>query len=782
MSPRLRAWLIWLASIILGTVLVLRTEFTADMSAFLPKDPTPAQALLVDQLRDGMVSRLILVGLEGGDAATRAELSHTLVARLGTDPVFSAVQNGGSQGVEKDRELLFAHRYLLSPAVSPERFSAVGLHAAIADSIANLSSSAGLVLKQLLPRDPTGETLELVEQLQRGHQPASADGVWASQDGQRTLLLAYTRAKGSDMDGQAAAIARLEAAFAQARTAAGAPAAAVRLLLSGPGVFALHARETIRSEVTRLSLVSTALIASLLLAIYRSVPALLLGLIPVATGALAAIAVVGLGFGMVHGITLGFGITLIGEAVDYAIYLFVQGREPAQRQAFWPTIRLGVLTSMCGFAALLPSGFPGLAQLGLFSITGILVAALVTRFLLPQMLPPRFAIRDVAPLGRRLQRVVGACAGRPWLVVLLAVAAAAVLFAHRGQLWNHQLGALSPVSQADQALDARLRGDLGAPDVGVLVVVQGSDADAALAAAEAAAPTLRELLTQGIIAGFESPANYVPSRATQAARQAALPAPAALAANLDAALRGLPLRADKLAGFRADVEAARHAPLLSPADFAGSAQGLAVEALLSPASRGGWNAILPLRAPAGHDIDLPLVRAAFAASPDAVVLDLAHESQSLYRDYLGEALRLCAAGLAAILLLLALSLGRPARVLRVALPLAAAVLVVCAGLILAGVSFTLLHLIGMLLIVAVGSNYALFFERDHAAGPPQPATLASLLFANLTTVAGFGLLGLSTVPVLSAIGTTVGPGAVLALLFSALLAPVTPARSDAHTR
>jgi predicted exporter len=72
--------------------------------------------------------------------------------------------------------------------------------------------------------------------------------------------------------------------------------------------------------------------------------------------------------------------------------------------------------------------------------------------------------------------------------------------------------------------------------------------------------------------------------------------------------------------------------------------------------------------------------------------------------------------------------------------------------------------------VAVGSNYALFFDaRDDATEEIQPQTLASLLFANLTTVAGFGLLGFSDVPVLQAIGVTVGPGAIAALLFSAVL-------------
>ena len=45
----------------------------------------------------------------------------------------------------------------------------------------------------------------------------------------------------------------------------------------------------------------------------------------------------------------------------------------------------------------------------------------------------------------------------------------------------------------------------------------------------------------------------------------------------------------------------------------------------------------------------------------------------------------------------------------------------------------------------------------------------SVVLANLATVGNFGLLGLSSVPVLSAIGETLAAGAFLALLFSAML-------------
>jgi predicted exporter len=130
------------------------------------------------------------------------------------------------------------------------------------------------------------------------------------------------------------------------------------------------------------------------------------------------------------------------------------------------------------------------------------------------------------------------------------------------------------------------------------------------------------------------------------------------------------------------------------------------------------------------------------------------------------------AGLAAIVVLLGVALRSPARVLRVLLPLVIAVLCAAAFVAARGIQLSLLHLVGMLLVVAVGSNYALFF--DHGAGvmpppPIAPVTIAALVIANLATVIGFGLLSFSGVPVLEALGMTVAPGAMFALLFSALL-------------
>ena len=802
---RLFALIAWLAGMLICGIVISRTVFTTDLSAFLPQSPSKEQQVLLDQLRDGMVSRLILIGIEGGDAATRAALSKDMAKRLRGDPVLASVNNGEPVNVERDRAFLFDNRYLLSPAVTPQRFSAAGLHEALRNSIDLLASPMGMFAKELLPRDPTGEVVNLIEQVAGGKHPHMQNGAWASQDGRRAILLAQTQAPGADIDGQQQAMQRVQQAFDAAVKQQGAAAAGARLMMTGPGVFSVQSRNTIESEVARLSILSILIIVSLLLAVYRSVSALLLGLLPVVSGALVGVAAVSLGFGVVHGITLGFGTTLIGEAVDYSIYLFVQSRQAALSESdasrnwiaeLWPTIRLGVLISIVGFSSLLLSSFPGLSQLGLYSIAGLVTAAMVTRFILPHLLPRKFHIRDVSAIGARLSDLARRAPALRWPAFILIALAGMVVLQHRASIWNPELSSLSPVSQADQLNDARLRADLGAPDVRYMIALSGPSREAVLEATEKIAAQLDLLVARGTLSGYESPSRYLPSMTTQRLRQAALPE-AGLEQALQQATQGLPVRPQLFAPFIADVQAAKQRPLLQRPALNGTSFALAVDSMMY--QRGiSWHALLPLTAAgkiqgggktekqATEELPAESIRAALAAAgePGAVLVDLAAESGHLYSSYLREASLLSLVGLVAIAVLLAASLRSVRRAARVLFPLIAAVVTVVAALLLTGERLTILHLIGLLLIVAVGSNYALFFVRkesshsDESAGV-SPQTLASLAFANLTTVAGFGLLGFSQVPVLHAIGATVGPGAVLALLYAAVFAG---RRGDGHAK
>ncbi len=798
MRPRTLVLGIWAIGVLLAIVLVGRARYTADLSAFLPALPSQQQQLLVEQLSQGPAARFILIAISGADESTRAALSLAMAAQLGNNPLFSSVANGASGPSAADQDFVFRYRYLLSERINAGFFSLDALRPAIRDNIDLLASPIGLLSKDLFARDPTGETLQVLAQLDRPNPPQMADGVWVSADAQRSLLVAETVARGSDTDGQQRAMAAIRDAFATAQANAHAPqVSAASLRMTGPAVFAVEARGTIMHEAVRLSALSSLLIATFLLAVYRSVRVLALGMLPVASGALAGVAAVALGFNIVHGVTLGFGVTLIGESVDYSVYLFLQSQDPARRgrdqaawtTAFWPTIRLGMLTSVVGFASLLPSSFPGLAQLGCYSIAGLIVAALVTRFVLPAVLPGALRLGNVAPLGRAFLAVLGPLRRVRVVLWLIPVIAAACIASRHGDIWNHELSALSPVPADAQAFDARMRSDLGAADVRTLVVVSAGSAEAALDGAEQVAGKLQPLLASGDIAGFDSPARYLPSLHTQKARQDALPPPAELKTRFLAATEALPIRAGEFGGFLEDVEAARHLPLATRHELQGTALASGVDALLVQNGE-RWHALVPLEAmhqgPQAFGINPAHLEAAMKglslSDASVVVLDLKRESDTLYSGYLSQSVRLSLGGLGAILLLLIVALRSLERVARVILPLILAVLLVLSGFVIAGHAMTILNLVGLLLVVAIGSNYCLFFDRESQRHDDRLAerTLASLLVANATTVIGFGVLATSTVPVLSAVGMTVAPGAFLALLLGAILAGSAPARQQPH--
>ena len=812
---------LWLAGCAIAALIATRTHYVADLSAFLPSAPTPEQAVLLDQLKSGAASRLILAGIEGGDAASRAETSRRLADALRPSGQFASVDNGDRAPYREAGRFVFEHRYALSPAVNAERFSVDGLRSAIDDTLSLLGTPAGALVKPILYRDPTGETVQIAEALTPTHAPRSDDGVWVSRVAPRAVLVMTTKADGADLDGQARALATVRATFAEitsgatsalspeaatsaattgsvapvaasastapttssASAAASVPAGAaggtpsLRLVLAGAGSFGVAARDRIKSEVERLATLGMLLMIGLLWLAFSSLRALAIAVLPVATGVLAGIAAVSLGFGQVHGMTLGFGTTLIGEGVDYAIYYLVQTRASSRadgdasrnwlRQS-WPTVRIGLFTSIAGFAALVFAGFPGLAQLGVFSIAGLVAAATTTRFVFPVIAP------NGAP-GAGLRRLLGRLMGRAAELlprgrhVFVGVAIlAAVVLAVMPSPWHGELSDLSPIDANALKLDAALRADVGAADAGTLVAISGRDAATALAGAEAVDARLDPLVASGVLAGYDSPARFLPSPQTQRARLAALPDPSTLAARLAIATEGGALPAARLQPFVDDVSTARRAKPFDRADLGSTSLGVAVDALLLPGSKERpWRALVNLQPPDGRSLDVARIRSAIAGVPGAQIVAVKPELDAIYARYLHQATWQAGLGGLAVVLLLAVYLRSPRRLVRVLQPLAAATLVVLAVLAASHASLGILHLIGLLLTVAIGSNYALFFDHLAQRCTADADTLASLLLANLTTVVSFGLLATSRIPVLQAVGEVVAPGALLCLVFSA---------------
>src|SRR5690606_29493949 len=200
------------------------------------------------------------------------------------------------------------------------------------------------------------------------------------------------------------------------------------------------------------------------------------------------------------------------------------------------------------------------------------------------------------------------------------------------------------------------------------------------------------------------------------------------------AVQDLPVQTSVLAPFVSSVDAlvrvnadeqTREQRLLTRKDLTGTSMAMATDALLIE-QKDGATALLPLTANAEHVIDAERMRAELARSGVERVyfIDLKAETDKLYNGYMHEAVLLALCGMLAMTVMLGFTIRSAAGLARVMIPLVVAVLSVAAFFAATGERMTILHLVGLLLIVAVGSNYALFFAQPPKDEHGNPSAIA----------------------------------------------------------
>jgi predicted exporter len=765
MNARAIVWLAaWLFVLVCAAFVVQRNlVLSSDLRSFMPPAQTADQRLLLDQIGEGPASRLLLLSIAGAPEDTLAQLSRGLTQALHGNAHFARVLNGEADLSALDPALL-PYRFLLSPTLDSHSFDASFLHDELQQRIEDLGSPAAGMLKPWLARDPTLEVLKLAQRWTPAKTPELRDGVWFAPD-RSALLLVETAAAAFDPVAQAAAIQSLQIAFDTLPDRAGA-----QLTISGPGYFSVLVSANTRTEAEWLSALGTLAFALLLLLAYRNVGVILLAALPIASAALAGIAATIAVFGPIHGITLAFGFTLLGVAQEYPIRCLshrragVSGRDSLL--AVWPLLRLAIGSACIAYLAFFASGVAGLQQLAVFTIAGLLVAGFVTRYLLPQVLPTRF--RDVAQStwleGLRLR--LDALPRLRWVPWTLLTLACGALWLAPTPFWQNDLAALTPVPAPLLRREGELRAALGAPDIRYLLVLEAPTADAVLALSEKLSPQVDKWISAGAVDDVELPSRYLPSVATQQARQSKLPDRPTLKAALDQALQGSDFQPGLFAPFLDDVETARSLPALSVAAFSKSLIGARLQTMLSERD-GHWLGLATLSGV--HDAQA-LAQISEQTHGAVHLLDLKAASESLvasYRTRIGVALLIALLLLAATVTIAFRNLGRAWHVIA---PMSLATLLVLAVLRLDGVSLSLFHLVALTLAAGLGLHYALFFERRVDDPAEARRTLHATLICVVSAVLVFGLLACSSVPVLRAIGLTVALGVAFHFCLSTIMA------------
>src|SRR4029078_7109074 len=161
-----------------------------ELSRLLPEGATPTERLLLTELRTGVSGRLMLIALEGEDPDVLARASTQLSTWMRKSGAFLYVGNGEQAWTTEERERLFQNRYVLSPGVQESTFSRDHLHDSLELRLSDLTSPLSPMVKELIPSDPSGEFMTILQTWMTWTAPAKYHGERFSAALQPSLLVA----------------------------------------------------------------------------------------------------------------------------------------------------------------------------------------------------------------------------------------------------------------------------------------------------------------------------------------------------------------------------------------------------------------------------------------------------------------------------------------------------------------------------------------------------------------------------------------------------------------
>lgn len=591
------------------------------------------------------------------------------------------------------------------------------------------------------------------------------DGYLVSRDGGRARVLVLGEVDGDVYDNavQARAVAAWERGAKQALAAE--PGS--EILRTGSVFFAASARAASMADMDRIAIGSIVGISLLMFAAFRSLRPIALGLLSAGAGVLAATLALLLIDGEIHLVTLAFGASLIGEAIDYAIlfcaaHLAAGSRWTPQAGVAQvrPALTVAVATSLLayGLLALLP--FPGVSQIARFAFVGLVVAYLSVQWLLPGLMTrptrrdPEAATRWAASLLARWRGVLN---GRRALV-----AATALLVAVPGLLAlraNDDVRLLMPRQPELAAQDAAIRSITGFDAGSRFFLVRGASEEEVLLRETRLTRRLRELEDAGALAGHQAVSDYVPPRAVQEANRALLAKH--VFADRDAlarTLRDVGFRPEAVKALPGEFEHASRP--VTVADWLASPLSTPFRHLWTPAGEGVPASVVLMIG----ERDAARIAQATAGLEGVLLVDkAAGVSQLLGRYRTWAAPGLATAALMMLIVLVVRYGGRAALTVLVPVVIAEGLSLAAFGYL--AVPVTLFGVLGWTLGLGIGVNYAIFLRE----GIDRPgATAMAVLLSACTTLLGFGLLAFSGVPALHHFGLALATTIAGSLLFAPL--------------
>lgn len=773
-----RFWATLVTLALLGVYAATHFKITTDVSELLPARSDKAVLDLVREVAESELGRTMVLTLRGPDTPTTLRATRALEAALRGEPevhdALEGLQGGPASGSEEAIYALYHPRLLSFVAQTPEaareKLSPGALSEAARALKQELAQPMSTLLGRIAPSDPLQVLPTLFRRLERaqGGSLRVEDGRFLTRDGRYGVLFLQTKAQGFDSRAQGPVLQGIDRAFARVNRAFGGQ---LELDESGVNRFAVRAEATISKDLERVSTLATLGLLLLMFWLFRSPRLLLVAALPLGAGTLTGIASCLAAFGSVHGVTLAFGASMLGVALDYVEHLYCHHAVAPHPEgpratlvAIGPALITGAATTLVGFLALGGSGIRGLQEVALFSSTGLFAALLTTFTLLPSLLPktlPAVAVR--ARLVAQLGRVFDALSRhrkRLWWLPAGALVVTALGLPRARLSDDPTLGQLDPELMAE---DKRVRERVARYEQQRFVLALGADEEAALRVNDRVARALEQGASRRELVGYRNAATFLPSAALQKAVDRAARSALGDGAPLLRAFEAEGFRPEAFAPFVAMLRASPPDPLRFEALARSPLAALVGPFRLSLPEGVGFLSFL-------QDVREPnALKRRIAAIEGARFVDQQEQLASGHALYQERTRDLVLLGVLGVLGLLAARYRDLRRTLAAFLPSVLAAAFTVAVLALLGRPVDLIAMAALLMVISMGVDYGVFLVDASGDERERKIALLSVFLAATTTVLGFGLLALSAHPMLSVIGIT----ATVGMLACLLLAPTT---------
>ena len=787
---RLAIWLLLMLSASLWSLQLWQNgaRIQSDILAMLPhlqQDKLTERAL--NQV-EATLANQVYIAIIAKDETTAIAAAKIMMQKLAADLIATGKQGALTDIHSADMRLgealgqyYFPYRFKLLTASQAEALATQDMGSLIEAATAQLYNAFGYANSNLLAQDPLllfpANLLALV--------PSStvrvSQGILLANQGDKmaAVVIAKGRESAFNPNAQLAQITQLNQALDSVKQRY----PDVTVLKAGALFHALAATQTAKSEISILGLASLLGVIALVWLAFRSVMPLLLAIVTISSGLLLAVTFTLSIFGELHLLTLVFGTSLIGIAIDYSFHFYCERLSDTERSAkatvayIFPTVTLAFVTSALAYVGIGLAPFPGMQQVATFCAAGLLGAYLTLILAYPQLAGSRLPsgsrplalagkyLVNLTQLSNRLTTPLGV--GCFVLVIFFCFVAGLTQLKVDDDIRHLQQ---SPTSVTEP--ENQLRTLLSGGTDNQFLLVRAPSEEALLQQLERVSPILEAAIAKQELGNYVSLSRYLPSHQRQ---NTAYRLQGEIYQNqIDTVLTSLGLDENLKPELQASYLAAKE-QYIAPADFFKLKAGKQLAPLwLAPNGNAtDYDALNDGGASTEHGAivllggisNIDALKARFTSTTNVQLIDKVADISAVMGHYRLLTLKLLALALVIALLLFSLNFGFKKATVVVAVPALAALLTL-ATLGLIGSPLSLFHALALILVFGIGIDYSLFFASAKNHGK---AVMMAVFMSACSTLLAFGLLAFSQTQAIHYFGLTLSLGIGFTFLLSPLI-------------